>query len=47
VLAQNYPAVGLGVAALVIVVFVLKGLLRRRKRGDAEEQLTTETQRHS
>ena len=47
VLAQNYPAVGIGVAALVIVVFVLKGLLRRRKRGEAKEQLTTETQRHS
>jgi len=47
VLAQNYPAVGLGVAVLVVVVFVAKGLLRRRKRGEAEEQLTTETQRHS
>jgi len=33
VLAQNYPAVGLGVAALVIVVFVVRGLLKRRKLG--------------
>lgn len=30
-LAQNYPAVGLGVAALVIVVFVVRGLLKRKK----------------
>ena len=47
VLAQNYPAVGLGVAVLVVVFFVLKGLLRRRKRGKAEARLTTETRRHS
>ena len=46
VLAKNYPAVGIGVAALVIVVFVLKGVLRRRKREEAKEELTTETQRH-
>ena len=31
VLAQNYPAVGLGVAALVVVVFVVRGLLKRKK----------------
>jgi len=31
VLAQNYPAVGLGVAVLVVSVFVLRGLLRRKK----------------
>jgi membrane protein YqaA with SNARE-associated domain len=31
VLAQNYPAVGLGVAALVVVVFVARGLLKRKK----------------
>jgi membrane protein DedA with SNARE-associated domain len=30
-LADNYPAVGLGVAALVVVVFVLKRLLKRKK----------------
>ena len=36
-LAKNYPAVGLGVAALVVFVFVLRGLLRRRSReGDAK-----------
>jgi membrane protein YqaA with SNARE-associated domain len=34
VLAQNYPAVGLGVAALVVVVFVVRGLLKRRKSGE-------------
>jgi len=34
-LAENYPAVGLGLAALIILVFVLRGLLRRRRRGDA------------
>jgi membrane protein YqaA with SNARE-associated domain len=28
-LAENYPAVGLGVAALVIIVFVVRGLLKR------------------
>ena len=33
VLAQNYPAVGLGVAALVVAVFVLRSLLRRKKGG--------------
>jgi membrane protein YqaA with SNARE-associated domain len=41
VLAKNYPAVGLGVAALVVVVFVLRSLLKRRKGGgrpaDVEE----------
>jgi membrane protein YqaA with SNARE-associated domain len=30
-LAKNYPMVGLGVAALVIVVFVLKKLLGRKR----------------
>ena len=30
VLAQNYPAVGLGVAVLVVLVFVLRGLLKRK-----------------
>jgi membrane protein YqaA with SNARE-associated domain len=37
VLARNYPAVGLGVAALVIVVFVVRGLLKRRKGGRPAE----------
>jgi membrane protein YqaA with SNARE-associated domain len=31
VLARNYPAVGIGVAALVVVVFVVRGLLKRKK----------------
>jgi membrane protein YqaA with SNARE-associated domain len=30
-LAENYPAVGLGLAALIILGFVLKRLLRRKK----------------
>ena len=37
VLERNATAVGLGVAALVIVVFVIRGLLKRRKR-EAEAQ---------
>ena len=46
-LAENYPAVGLGLAALIVAGFVLRGLVRRRKGGEAkEEELTTETQRH-
>jgi membrane protein YqaA with SNARE-associated domain len=31
VLEKNFPAIGLGVAALVIVVFVMRGLLKRKK----------------
>jgi membrane protein YqaA with SNARE-associated domain len=30
-LARNYPAVGLGLAALVVVFFVLRALLRKRR----------------
>ncbi|HEX8500979.1 MAG TPA: VTT domain-containing protein [Pyrinomonadaceae bacterium] len=30
-LAENYPAVGLGIAALIVVAFVLKRLLGRKK----------------
>ena len=30
-LADNYPAVGLGLAVLLVAVFVLRGLLKRRK----------------
>ncbi len=37
VLAQNYPAVGIGVAVLVIVVFVVRGLLMKRKGGRPAE----------
>jgi membrane protein YqaA with SNARE-associated domain len=36
VLAENYPAVGLGVAGLIVAAFALKALLRRRKAGAAE-----------
>jgi membrane protein YqaA with SNARE-associated domain len=31
VLAKNYPAIGIGVAVLVVVVFVVRGLLKRKK----------------
>ena len=31
ILAENFPLVGLGLAALVVVVFVVRGLLKRRK----------------
>ncbi|HEX8337132.1 MAG TPA: VTT domain-containing protein [Pyrinomonadaceae bacterium] len=33
VLARNYPAIGLGVAALVVVGFVLRSLLKRKQGG--------------
>lgn len=38
VLAQNYPAVGLGVAVLVVVVFVLRSLLKRKKNGERQTE---------
>lgn len=44
-LAENYPAVGLGLAAVIVVGFVLRGLLKRRKGGDAKEELNAETRR--
>ncbi|MFL6286581.1 MAG: YqaA family protein [Pyrinomonadaceae bacterium] len=38
-LARNYPVVGIGVAALIILVFVVRGLVSRKgkKGSDAEE----------
>lgn len=39
VLAQNYPAVGLGVAALVILIFVVRGLLKRRRSGERRAEV--------
>ena len=33
-LARNYPAVGLGLAALIVAAFVVRGLLRRRGKKD-------------
>lgn len=36
VLAKNYPVVGIGVAVLVIIVFVIRGLLRRKKSGGTQ-----------
>ncbi|HEX8685917.1 MAG TPA: hypothetical protein VF654_05425, partial [Pyrinomonadaceae bacterium] len=35
VLAENYPAVGIGVAVLLVLVFVLPRLLRGRKAGES------------
>ena len=37
-LAQHYPAVGLGLAALIIVFFVLRSLLRRRGKSETGGQ---------
>jgi membrane protein YqaA with SNARE-associated domain len=37
-LAKNYPAVGLGLAALIIVAFVLKRFLGRKKRQTPEAE---------
>jgi membrane protein YqaA with SNARE-associated domain len=45
-LAENGAVVGLGVAALVVVVFVLWGLLKRRKAGDTPPTDSELPQRH-
>lgn len=47
IIAQNYPAVGLGLAVLIVVGFVLRALLKRRKAARnapeaVEGQTTTE-----
>jgi membrane protein YqaA with SNARE-associated domain len=42
-LAKNYPAVGLGLAALIVVGFVLRGLLRKR-RGRTTERAVDSSQ---
>jgi membrane protein YqaA with SNARE-associated domain len=39
VLAENYPIVGLSVAALIVAAFLLRALLKRRKKGDGETKL--------
>jgi membrane protein YqaA with SNARE-associated domain len=39
VLAENYPAVGLGLAALIVLVFVVRALLRRRNAGGGEGEV--------
>lgn len=36
VLAENYPIVGLGVAGLIVLFFVVRALMKRRKAGVAE-----------
>jgi membrane protein YqaA with SNARE-associated domain len=36
-LAQYYPYIGLGLAALIVAVFVVRNVLKKRSRGDAEE----------
>jgi membrane protein YqaA with SNARE-associated domain len=46
-LAEHYPAVGVGVAAALVAGFLLRGLLKKRKQRPGAEELTTETQRHS
>jgi membrane protein YqaA with SNARE-associated domain len=38
-LAKNYPAVGLGLAAALIAGFLLRGLLKRRKTEQGEEEV--------
>jgi membrane protein DedA with SNARE-associated domain len=35
-LEDNYPAVGIGVAVLLILIFVVRGLLRRRRGSDSK-----------
>ena len=35
-LAQYYPYIGLGLAALIVAVFVVRNMLKKRIRGDAE-----------
>ncbi len=41
VLAQHYPTVGLAVAALIVVGFVLRNLLKRRRREVVEDKNQT------
>jgi membrane protein YqaA with SNARE-associated domain len=38
VLAANYPAIGIGVAVLVVLIFVVRGLLKRKGSSDAEDE---------
>ncbi len=38
VLAENYPFVGLSVAALIVAVFLLRALLKRRKQNGGEAE---------
>lgn len=40
-IAENYPTVGVGVAALIVVIFVVRSLLqrRRKKAGDKSAQI--------
>lgn len=43
-LARNYPAVGIGLAAFAVIVFVVRGLLKRRKAvGLAQESAKAQT----
>ena len=37
VLAHNYPAIGIGVALLVVFVFVIRGLMKRKKEVDGRQ----------
>ena len=38
VLADNYPVVGLGLAALIVLVFVVRALLKRKRAGAVGEE---------
>jgi membrane protein YqaA with SNARE-associated domain len=38
VLAANYPAIGIGVAVLVILIFVVRGLLRRKGSSETKDE---------
>jgi len=43
-LAENYPAVGIGVAVLIVVFFVLRNLLKRKKTAAKDDAETVEVQ---
>jgi membrane protein YqaA with SNARE-associated domain len=36
-LAQYYPYIGLGLAVLIVAVFILRNILKKRNKGDAKE----------
>lgn len=42
-LARNYPAVGLGLAALVVIFFVLRAVLRKRRESGGREPESGDT----
>ena len=42
VLAENYPAIGIGLAVAVVLIFFLKSVLKRRKSMTDQKSATTE-----